>query len=63
MENSQIIMKEKLEFSGMIKEALKIPFRNPNFILFFLLASFSLFFFLVLYEIIFLQSLIQTVYY
>ncbi|KAL5864210.1 hypothetical protein ACOSQ3_001724 [Xanthoceras sorbifolium] len=62
MENSQIIMKEKLEFSGMIKEALKIPFRNPNFILFFLLASFSLFFFLVLYEIIFLQSLIQTVY-
>ncbi|KAK3183494.1 hypothetical protein Dsin_030780 [Dipteronia sinensis] len=59
MEKSQIITKEKLQFSGMMKEALRIPFKNPNFILFFLLASLSLFFFLVLSEIIFLQSLIQ----
>ncbi|KAK1567470.1 hypothetical protein Q3G72_012589 [Acer saccharum] len=59
MEKSQIITKEKLQFSGMMKEALRIPFKNPNLILFFLLASLSLFSFLLLSEIIFLQSLIQ----
>ncbi|KAK4846460.1 hypothetical protein QYF36_017460 [Acer negundo] len=62
MENSQIMTKEKLQFSGMLKEALRIPFKNPNLILFFLLASLSLFFFLLLSEIIFLQSLIQILY-
>ena len=60
MENSRV-MKERLGFFEIIKESLKIPFKNPNFILFTFLTSLPLFCFLVLYEIILQHILIETI--
>ncbi|XWS32786.1 hypothetical protein CRYUN_Cryun22dG0019500 [Craigia yunnanensis] len=60
MENSSTVMKERLGFFKIIKESLKIPFKNPNFILFTFLTSLPLFCFLVLYEIILQHILIET---
>ncbi|XWS44201.1 hypothetical protein CRYUN_Cryun15aG0023900 [Craigia yunnanensis] len=60
MENSSRVMKERLGFFEIIKESLKIPFKNPNFILFTFLTSLPLFCFLVLCEIIIQHILIET---
>ncbi|XP_022751894.1 uncharacterized protein LOC111300530 isoform X1 [Durio zibethinus] len=60
MENSSIVMKERLGFFEIIKESLKIPFKNPYFILFTFLTSLPLFCFLVLCEIILQHILIET---
>ncbi|KAH7577382.1 hypothetical protein JRO89_XS01G0242700 [Xanthoceras sorbifolium] len=61
MDNNQIMTKQKLGFSGILRESLKLPIKYPNFILVFLITSFPLFFFLVLKEIILKQSWIQLV--
>ncbi|KAE8661294.1 Detected protein of unknown function [Hibiscus syriacus] len=55
MENSS-----KLGFFQIIKESLKIPLKNPNFIFLTFLTSFPLFCFLVFYEIILHQILIES---
>ncbi|KAK9271605.1 hypothetical protein L1049_001967 [Liquidambar formosana] len=60
MENTPVMMKEKLEFFGILKEALIIPHKNPNFIIFTFITSFPLFCFLLIYETIFQQTLIET---
>ncbi|XVF16455.1 hypothetical protein REPUB_Repub10bG0032100 [Reevesia pubescens] len=60
MENSSTVMKERLGFFEIIKESLKIPFKNPNFILFTFLTSLPLFFFLVFYEVILQYILVET---
>ncbi|KAK6280617.1 hypothetical protein POUND7_020884 [Theobroma cacao] len=60
MENSSTVMKERLGFFEIIKDSLKIAFKNPNFILFTFLTSLPLFCFLVLFEIILQYVLIET---
>ncbi|XP_012081910.1 uncharacterized protein LOC105641871 [Jatropha curcas] len=62
MENSQIVREGKLGFFGIIKESLRIPFKNPNFIIFAFLTSLPLFCFSSVYEIIFQKTIIETRY-
>ncbi|XP_044479065.1 uncharacterized protein LOC123206038 [Mangifera indica] len=58
--NNKILMREKLDFFGIIKETIKLPFRIPTFIIFFLTAFFPFFCFFLLHEIIFQHNLIQA---
>lgn len=58
--NNKILMREKLDFFGIIKETIKLPFRIPTFIIFFLTALFPFFCFFLLHEIIFQHNLIQA---
>ncbi|KAF8378310.1 hypothetical protein HHK36_029649 [Tetracentron sinense] len=60
MENKQHIWKGKLGFVGILKEALKIPCRNTNFIIVTFLTSFPLFCTMILHEIILQQILIEA---
>lgn len=60
MDDSRIAMKEKLEFVGIIKEALKIPIKNPKFIFTILLTFFPLFCSLCLHETMFQRALIES---
>ncbi|XP_059656044.1 uncharacterized protein LOC132303032 [Cornus florida] len=60
MESNHVMLKERLKFSGILKEALSIPLRNTNFIIFTLLTSLPLFCFMVLYEILFQRTLVQA---
>ncbi|RVX15600.1 hypothetical protein CK203_009322 [Vitis vinifera] len=55
-----MMMKEMRFFFGMLKEALKIPFRNPNFVVFSFLTSLPLFTFMLINDFIIQQTLIQT---
>ncbi|KAK6913128.1 hypothetical protein RJ641_022729 [Dillenia turbinata] len=57
MESNKILMKEKLEFSGIIKEAFAIPYKNLNFIIFALLSALPLFLSMLVHEIYFLKTL------
>ncbi|OMP10143.1 hypothetical protein COLO4_04783 [Corchorus olitorius] len=62
MENSSIVSgrKERLGVFQIIKQSLKITFKNPNFIFFTFLTSLPLFCFQVLYEVILQSILIET---
>ncbi|CAL5325737.1 unnamed protein product [Camellia sinensis] len=60
MENTQIMVQEKLGFFKILKEALIIPFKNPHFIIYTLLTSIPLFCFLLVYETLIQHTLIQT---
>ncbi|KAK7293311.1 hypothetical protein RJT34_16174 [Clitoria ternatea] len=60
MESNQRSLQRKLGFFGMLKEAVKIPFKNPNFIIFTFLVSLPLLFSLSLYETMFTQTLIKA---
>ncbi|KAK9271663.1 hypothetical protein L1049_002026 [Liquidambar formosana] len=60
MENNQIMMKEKLGFFGILKEALTIPCKNPKFIILTFLTSLPLFCAMLIHETIFQQTLIET---
>ncbi|KAJ0052730.1 hypothetical protein Pint_02677 [Pistacia integerrima] len=53
------MMREKLDFFGIIKEAIKLPFKNLNFIIVFI-ALLPFFCFFLLHEIIFQHNLIQA---
>ncbi|CAI0455388.1 unnamed protein product [Linum tenue] len=58
MESTELITKDKLEFLGIIKESLKIPAKNPTFILLSFLTSLPAFCFflwqhLVLHQLIY----------
>lgn len=53
-------MKETQFFFGVIKEALKIPYRNPNFIIFPFLTSLPVFTFMLINDFIIQKTLIQT---
>ncbi|KAJ6329939.1 hypothetical protein OIU76_008710 [Salix suchowensis] len=60
MENSQAMIEEKrLGFFDLLKESLKIPIRNPNFIIFAFFSSLPLFSFLIMYETVFQQTMIK----
>ena len=58
MENNQTLLKEKLGFFGILKEAVKIPSKNLNFIIFTFLTSLPLLCSLLVYESMFMQTLI-----
>jgi len=61
MKNSQTMMEEKqLGFFDLLKESLKIPFRNPNLIIFAFFSSLPFFSFLIMYETVFQQTMIKT---
>ncbi|CAK7353900.1 unnamed protein product [Dovyalis caffra] len=61
MENSQIMREEKQRgFFDLLEESLKIPFRNPYFIIFAFFSSLPLFSFLIMYETVFQQTMIKT---
>ncbi|PIA62106.1 hypothetical protein AQUCO_00200243v1, partial [Aquilegia coerulea] len=60
MENNQIILMEKLEVIGILKQAIKIPYKCPKFIFLAFLTSLPLIFLMVLHEIILQTSMIQT---
>lgn len=60
LENTQMVMKEMWFFFGMLMEALKIPYRNPNFIVLAFLSSLPLFTFMLINDIFVQQALIQT---
>lgn len=64
MENSQAMIEEKrLGFFDLLKESLKIPIRNPNFIIFAFFSSLPLFSFLIMYETVFQQTMIKILKY
>ncbi|KAL2320108.1 hypothetical protein Fmac_029077 [Flemingia macrophylla] len=60
MESNQTISKEKLGFLGILKEAVKIPCKNPNFIILTCLTSLPLLYSLFLYETLFMQTLTEA---
>lgn len=60
MENSQIVLKEKLGLFGILKETIAILYRTPNFVILVLLTSLPLFCSLLPHEIFFQQTLIET---
>ncbi|XP_050224415.1 uncharacterized protein LOC126674084 [Mercurialis annua] len=61
MENNQVLMmKNKLEFLGIIKESSKIIFKNPKFIIFILLTSSPYFCTLLLLQVNFHQALLHS---
>ncbi|KAK7395684.1 hypothetical protein VNO78_16249 [Psophocarpus tetragonolobus] len=60
MENKQRILKEKLKFLGIVKEAVKITCKNPYFIIFTCLTSLPLLFSLFMYESLFIQTLTEA---
>lgn len=55
------IMWKELCFLDLIKEALMIPYKNTNFIIFSLFSSLPLFSFLVFYEIVLQRTLAETI--
>ncbi|KAK6252577.1 hypothetical protein QUC31_014297 [Theobroma cacao] len=57
---TQIMSKEKLEFLDILKEALTIPHKHINFIIFSLLTSFPYFGLSVFFEIVLQQTLLKT---
>ncbi|EEF44903.1 uncharacterized protein LOC8280543 [Ricinus communis] len=62
MENNPVLMmKDKLEFFGIIKESLKLIPRNTSFIILTFLTSFPYFCFLLFLEINFQQPLIDAI--
>ncbi|MED6113295.1 hypothetical protein PIB30_069486 [Stylosanthes scabra] len=58
--SNQILLKEKLGFFGIVKEAAKIPFKNPNFIIFTSLTLLPLLYSLSIYESMFTQTIIEA---
>ncbi|KAI9078064.1 hypothetical protein K1719_039989 [Acacia pycnantha] len=52
---------KKLELWGILKEALKIPFINPNFIIFSFITSLPVFCSSFLYESLYLQTIAEAV--
>ncbi|KAL9674492.1 hypothetical protein QQ045_030764 [Rhodiola kirilowii] len=60
MERNQILMKEKLGFSGLLKAALKILYQNPNLIILVFLTSLPLFIGMLIHELWFQKTLIQA---
>ncbi|KAK9117086.1 hypothetical protein Sjap_016033 [Stephania japonica] len=60
MENNQVMLIERHGVPGILKEALKIPYKHPKFIILTLLTSLPLFFIMVLHEIILQTTMIET---
>ncbi|KAL4307312.1 hypothetical protein HN51_041654 [Arachis hypogaea] len=58
--SNQILLKEKLGFFGILKEAAKIPFKNLNFIIFTCLTLLPLLYSLSIYESMFTQTIIEA---
>ncbi|KAK9108024.1 hypothetical protein Syun_024035 [Stephania yunnanensis] len=60
MENNQVLLIERHGIPGILKEALRIPYKHPKFITLTLLTSLPLFFIMVLHEIILQTTMIET---
>ncbi|KAJ0037383.1 hypothetical protein Pint_23015 [Pistacia integerrima] len=59
-ESKDIQKNQKLEVFGILKEAVTIPCKNINFLVFSIMISFPLFSFLIYYESFLLKTLAQT---